>query len=103
MPYYKKDGDSRCLKELTIKSGKLQLTTDRNQRVVMNNNTEILLPNVNTFTEIHLFFDYNDEYIITLPPAMYQTIPKFEVGCMYELIFTYVDKWMAGIVKYSTE
>lgn len=80
----------------------LNLTTHKNQTTTMQNNTTIVLPNVNSFIEIHLFFSTTSELTLQLPvDVKWQTQPTIEANKTYEFIFTYATEWLGGCVVYS--
>lgn len=79
----------------------LTLTTNKRQKTTMENNTTIVLPVVNKFTEIHLIFSTTEAPIITLPGNVrWQDDVDIEANKKYEFIFTYEDGWMGGVVVY---
>ena len=100
-----KDGQSLVLKDTLVTTpiigATLTLTTDKYQSTVMQNNTTIALPNVNSFAEIHLFFNTTSELTLTLPNIKWQTQPTIEANKVYEFIFTYVNEWLGGVVCYN--
>lgn len=79
----------------------LTLTTHRNQITTMQNNTTITLPTVNSFTEIHLFFNTTSELTLILPNIKWQTQPTIEANKIYEFIFTYTTEWVGGAICYN--
>ena len=79
----------------------LNLTTDKHQLTHMENNTEIVLPTVDKYTEIHLFFSTTEELTLTLPNVKWQTEPTLDANKTYEFIFTYANEWLGGTVVYS--
>lgn len=89
------------LVNVKIVDGKLNLTTNKNQTTEMINNTEIILPTVDKYTEIHLFFNTTEELTLTLPNIKWQTEPTLEANKTYEFIFTYANEWLGGMVVYS--
>lgn len=92
---------SSDLAEVEVVDGLLKLTTNKYQTTVMQNNTEIVLPTVNRYTEIHLFFNTTEELTLTLPSVKWQTEPTLEANKTYEFIFTYANEWLGGMVVYS--
>lgn len=79
----------------------LTITTDKRQTVTMQNNTTIVLPVVDKFTEIHLFFSTTEELTLVLPNIKWNNQVDIEANKTYEFIFTYVDNsWLGGIVPY---
>lgn len=79
----------------------LTLTTDKYQKTAMEDNTTIVLPSINKFTEIHLFFTTTSELTLILPSCKWQRQPSIESGKTYEFIFTYADEWLGGFVPYE--
>ena len=77
----------------------LNLTTDKYQTTTMENNTTIVLPTVDTFTEINLFFDTTEALTLIFPSIKWQTTPNIEADSSYEFIFTYVNgTWLGGYI-----
>lgn len=90
------------LARLTIDNNMLNLTTDKLQQVNMTNNTTINLPQVNDFTEIHLFFTTTEALTITLPRIKWQSDINIEANKTYEFIFTYINNsWLGGCISYE--
>lgn len=92
------------LTRLTIDDNILNLTKDQWQKVNMANNTTINLPQVNGFTEIHLFFRANSELTLILPNnVVWKNKPNIEANKVYEFVFTYIDdnEWIAGCITYN--
>ena len=79
----------------------LNLTKDKYQKTTLIEGTEIKLPVVEDFIEIHLFFDFTSETNITLPQCKWQSAVVLEVGKSYELIFTYTTEWLGGCIAYE--
>lgn len=80
----------------------LTLTIDKYQTTTtMVNGTEIKLPTVTNFTEIHLFFNTTAQLTLILPTCKWQTRPVFLANKDYELILTYTDKWLGKIIEYA--
>lgn len=92
---------SNELVEISIENGILNLTSNKYQTTQMKNNTEIVLPTVDKYTEIHLFFNTTEELTLTLPSVKWQTEPTLEANKTYEFIFTYANEWLGGMVVYS--
>ena len=79
----------------------LILTTDKYQKTTMEDNTTIVLPSINKFTEIHLFFTTTSELTLILPSCKWQGDVSIEANKTYEFIFTYIDdSWLGGCVVY---
>lgn len=89
------------LVEVPIIDSTLTLTTDKFQTTVMEDNTTIVLPTVNKFTEIHLFFSTTSELTLTLPNIKWQNQPNVESNKVHEFIFTYTTEWLGGCVAYA--
>jgi len=87
--------------EIPIVGNTLTLTTNKRQKTTMKNNTTIVLPNVDKFTEIHLKFDTTETLTLTLPKIKWQGDINIEANKTYEFIFTYDDEWMGGVVVYK--
>lgn len=79
----------------------LKLTTDKYQTTKMVNGTEIVLPSVTSFTEIHLFFSAATDMTVILPNCKWQSQPTINANKSYELIFTYTTEWLGGCVVYE--
>lgn len=82
-------------------SGTLTLKKDKYQKTRLTSNTNIVLPTVNNFAEIHLFFSLDSDITITLPTCKWQQEPKIESGKTYELIFTYIGEWLGRWISYE--
>lgn len=79
----------------------LTLTTDKYQTARMVSGTEIVLPTVTSFTEIHLFFSAATDMTVILPNCKWQSQPTINANKSYELIFTYTTEWLGGCVVYE--
>lgn len=81
----------------------LTLTKDRYQKATIANGTEIVLPNVTSFTEIHLFFSTAADLTLTLPACKWQNgyVPTISANKTYEFIFTYTTEWLGGVISYE--
>ncbi|MEG0371869.1 MAG: hypothetical protein RR645_06210, partial [Clostridium sp.] len=84
-----------------VSSGILTLTTKRLQKSNVSNNTEIRLPSVSAYIEIHLFFDAATDLTLVLPNCKWQSIPTIKANKSYEMIFTYTNKWLGGFIEYG--
>ena len=82
--------------------GKLQLTTSYNQYVAnLPTGTEILLPNVNDYIEIHLYFNPTSDVTLTFPPIKWQSELSITANKSYEIILTHIGSiWLAGTIVY---
>ena len=92
---------SNTIVTTNISNNTLALTTDKYQTTTMVDGTTITLPEVTDYTEIHLYFNADSAFTLTLPSAQYQKIPAISAGKYYEFIFTYVGQWLAGFVEYG--
>ena len=81
----------------------LALTTDKYQTATIVDGTEITLPAVTSFTEIHLFFSTTTDLTLTLPACKWQNgnIPTISANKTYEFIFTYTTEWLGGVIQYE--
>ena len=79
----------------------LTLTADKYQTTKMVSGTEIVLPSVANFTEIHLFFSTTTDMTLVLPNCKWQSQPTINAKKSYELIFTYTTEWLGGCVVYE--
>lgn len=88
--------------EIPIVDNTLTLTTNKRQKTIMENNTTIVLPDVDKFTEIHLLFDTTEELTLILPKIKWQSDINIEANKTYEFIFTYDDdEWLGGVIIYK--
>lgn len=90
------------LVNISVSNNALTLTTDKYQ--ILNNLTgyaTVVLPTVTDYTEIHLFFTPTTDAELVLPNIKYQNVPNIEVGKTYEIVFTYVGIWLAGVIAYE--
>lgn len=93
------EGETGGLVTTPIVDSTLNLTTDKYQTTTMENNTTIVLPTVDTFAEIYLFFDTTEALTLILPSVKWQTTPNIEADSSYEFIFTYVNgTWLGGYI-----
>ena len=69
----------------------LSLTTDKYQTATVVDGTEITLPAVTSFREIHLFFNTTTDLTLILPSCKWQNgnTPTISANKTYEFIFTY--------------
>lgn len=79
----------------------LALTTHKYQKANMQNNTNITLPSVDKYTEIHLRFATVEELTLVFPNIKWQNQPVIESNKFYEFIFTYDDEWLGGYIVYE--
>ena len=80
----------------------LSLTKDKYQTTTIVNGTEIVLPMVTSFTEIHLFFWTTTDLTLILPSCKWQNgnTPTISANKTYEFIFTYTTEWLGGVIEY---
>ena len=81
----------------------LSLTKDKYQTTTIADGTEIVLPSVTSFTEIHLFFETTTDLTLILPACKWQNgyIPTILANKTYEFIFTYTTEWLGGVIAYE--
>lgn len=81
----------------------LSLTTDKYQTATVVDGTEITLPTVTSFTEIHLFFGTTTDLTLMLPSCKWQNgnTPTISANKTYEFIFTYTTEWLGGVIAYE--
>ena len=83
----------------------LTLTKDKYQECEMLDGTEIVLPTLDTYEEIHLFFSTTADIAIVMPNGLkYQQIPSILANKTYEFIFTYTNTskgWVFGYIEYE--
>ena len=87
-------------------NGLLTLTTDKIQTTTLATPTEIQLPEVTKYTEIHLFFTGVSGVTIGTGTTnvKWENQPTIEDNKTYELIFTYINDtigWVAKTVVYN--
>lgn len=86
---------------IEIKDGTLTLSKG-NFYVEMQDGTEIVLPAVEGYTEIRLWFKTTTDLTLVFPNVSWQSEPEAYAGYMYEYIFTYVNGiWCGGFVTYE--
>lgn len=83
----------------------LTLTKNLNQTATITDGVQIKFPEVNSFTEIHLYFDAQGDVRIILPDnCKWRLDSNIEAGKMYELIAKYIpgpNRWIVNILAYS--
>ena len=83
----------------------LTLTTDRYQVATITENIVFVLPDVDSYTEIHLFFATTGDVSITMPEGiLYQKIPNIVANKTYEFIFKYTNTsigWIFDYIEYA--
>lgn len=88
--------------QVDIVDGILQLTTNKYQKTTMVDGTEVLFPNVDKFTEIHLYFNSDSPMNITFPECKWRVEPNLEEGKTYEIVATYnTMDWLVNVIVYS--
>jgi hypothetical protein len=81
-----------------IEDNNINVLDYKYQRVEMFNNANIVLPEVNTFTEIHLFFDPTEDLTINLPDCRKKQLPEILANKSYELVAIYnMNYWLVEI------
>ena len=96
-------GSSDILVTTNISGTTLSLTTDKYQTTTVVDGTEITLPTVTSFTEIHLFFGTTTDLTLILPSCKWQNgnTPTISANKTYEFIFTYTTEWLGGVITYE--
>ena len=96
-------GSSDILVTTNISGTTLSLTTDKYQTTTVVDGTEITLPTVTSFTEIHLFFETATDLTLILPSCKWQNgnTPTISANKTYEFIFTYTTEWLGGVITYE--
>ena len=81
----------------------LALTVNKYQTATVADGTEITLPTVTSFTEIHLFFSTTTDLTLVLPACKWQNgnTPTIAANKTYEFIFTYTTEWLGGVIVYE--
>lgn len=83
---------------------KISLTKDKYQITELNSNAEILLPEVDGFSEIHLFVSVTGEFSLTFPNVKCQNDEvELVSGNLYEIIFTHTSEWFFGCIEYAAK
>ena len=87
-------------------NGLLTLTTDKIQTTTLAVPTDITLPTVTGYTEIHLFFEGSEGVTITTgtTTVRWKTSPTISTGNLYEIVFTYINDtigWIGDCLSYS--
>ena len=89
-------------------NGLLTLTTDKIQTTTLAVPTDITLPTVTGYTEIHLFFEGSEGVTITTgtTTVRWKTSPTISTGNLYEIIFTYINDtigWIGDCSSYNAQ
>ena len=98
-------GGEEDMTQNDISNNVLTLTKDKYQECEMLDGTEIVLPTLDTYEEIHLFFSTTADVTIIMPDGLkYQQIPTILANKTYEFIFTYTNTskgWVFGYIEYE--
>ena len=96
-------GSSDTLVTTNISGTTLSLTTDKYQTTTVVDGTEITLPAVTSFREIHLFFNTTTDLTLILPSCKWQNgnTPTISANKTYEFVFTFVTEWLGGVIVYE--
>lgn len=96
-------GSGDTLVTTNISGTTLSLTTDKYQTATVVDGTEITLPTVTSFAEIHLFFSTTTDLTLILPSCKWQNgnAPTISANKTYEFIFTYTTEWLGGVIVYE--
>ena len=100
---YVDDKIKDALVTTNISGTTLALTVNKYQTATVADGTEITLPAVTSFTEIHLFFSTTTDLTLTLPACKWQNgnTPTISANKTYEFIFTYTTEWLGGVIQYE--
>ena len=85
-------------------NGSLNLTTSKFQTTTLASDTEVILPTVKVYTEIHLFFLGISGTNILDTNVAWNNKPTIEDNKKYEFIYTYVNSeigWLGKAVVYT--
>ncbi len=94
--------DSEEVVQVDPVDGVLTLTTNKYQKTTIEDGTEIVFPEVNKFTEIHLYFDAESAMNLTFPECKWRVDPNIEAGKSYEIVATYnTVHWLVNVIVYS--
>ena len=78
------------------------LTTQPHQYALISGLSELVMPEVNDFTEIHLYFNITDDAYVIFPEGMYKNIIEPQHTNSYELICVYNTKeWIFELIEYT--
>lgn len=94
---------AKTVSSSTVVNNKVQLTTDRYQKVSGINGAEIVFPNVSTYTEIYLFVYNSDLTNIIVPDNCKWRIDfNLESGTSFMFTFIYTTvEWLVEVKAYS--
>lgn len=89
--------------QVNVADGILNLTNHKYQKCLnIVNGTQIVFPEVDKFTEIHLFFDADENMNLSFPDCKWRVDANLEKGNSYELIMRYnTMRWLVSVVSYS--
>ena len=88
--------------QVHVVDGKLNLVDKRYQKTDMIDGTEIIFPNVDKFTELHLYFTAEENMNISFPDCKWRVEPSIEKGNSYEVIAVYnTIEWLVSVIIYS--
>ena len=88
--------------QVDVVDGILTLTDDKYQKTTMVDGTEIVLPDVTGFTEIHLYFSTEEDMNLTFPSCKWRVDPNIEAGSSYEIVAVYnTMEWLLNCISYS--
>lgn len=85
-----------------IKDGNYTLTTQPRQYALISGLSELVMPEVNDFTEIHLYFNITDDAYVIFPEGKYKNSIEPQHTNSYELVCVYNTKeWIFEIIEYT--
>lgn len=85
-----------------IKDANYTLTTQPRQYAIISGLSELVMPEVNDFTEIHLYFNVTDDAYVIFPEGMYKNNIEPQHTNSYELVCVYNTKeWIFEIIEYT--
>lgn len=85
-----------------IKDANYTLTTQPRQYALISGLSELVMPEVNDFTEIHLYFNIAEDAYVIFPEGMYKNNIEPQHTNSYELICVYNTKeWIFEIIEYT--
>ena len=94
-------GDGEVL-VVEIKDANYTLTTQPRQYAIISGLSELVMPEVNDFTEIHLYFNVTDGAYVIFPEGMYKNNIEPQHTNSYELVCVYNTKeWIFEIIEYT--
>ena len=96
-------GDGEVL-VVEIKDANYTLTTQPRQYAIISGLSELVMPEVNDFTEIHLYFNVTDDAYVVFPEGKYKNNIEPEHTNSYELVCVYNTKeWIFEIIEYTNK